>query len=133
MQGVQCIAYGPLGHSDRTVLNNKVLQQVAKDLGRTPAQVSILSPIAHCIRVMCVHMQNVLFRHRDCTVVSKDMLSKKLKSCTTRTLICGCCCAVLCYHAAYVNLPQHAVASNQHLPLNLLYSCIPLSHAAGLV
>ena len=47
MQGVQCIAYGPLGHSDSTVLNNEVLQQVAQDLGRTPAQVSISSPKTH--------------------------------------------------------------------------------------
>ncbi|KAL3155073.1 hypothetical protein ABBQ38_011137 [Trebouxia sp. C0009 RCD-2024] len=40
-KGVQCIAYSPLGHADATVLNHEVIQQVAQDLGRTPAQVCL--------------------------------------------------------------------------------------------
>ena len=40
MQGVHCIAYSPLGHSDPSVINNDVLQEVAQDLGRTSAQVN---------------------------------------------------------------------------------------------
>ncbi len=39
LQGVNCIAFSPLGHSDPGVINNGVLQEVAQELGRTPAQV----------------------------------------------------------------------------------------------
>ena len=41
LQGVNCIAFSPLGHSDPGVINNGVLKEVAEELGKTPAQVRL--------------------------------------------------------------------------------------------
>lgn len=70
LQGVQCIAYSPLGHSDPTVLNNEVLQQVAQELGRSSAQVKLPNPpcctwlhhrtCSHCIKqTLCIVTEHV--------------------------------------------------------------------------
>lgn len=40
----QSIAYGPLDHTDATVLSIEVIQQIAQDLGGSPAQVSAPHP-----------------------------------------------------------------------------------------
>lgn len=41
LQGVHCIAFSPLGHSDPGVINNDVMGEVAQELGRTSAQVRL--------------------------------------------------------------------------------------------
>ena len=44
LQGVNCIGYAPLGHAKPDFFENSPLHEVAKELGRTPAQVRHLNP-----------------------------------------------------------------------------------------
>ena len=39
LQGVQMTAYSPLGHSSPDLFDNPIVQEVAKGVGKTPAQV----------------------------------------------------------------------------------------------
>ena len=66
LQGVQPIAYGPLGHGKGGLLDHPVVVEVAEAAAKSPAQVGLLQRLLAPMRAACVLCASSVLQARDC-------------------------------------------------------------------